>query len=159
MAMSDHEKIRELLELAVAGALTPDDQELVDRHVIECAVCAAELSDHRLLAAGLRSLPVPQPSAELLSRTHTRVTLRMKMQADQRWEQWVMIFLMLFGWLLAVASWLVIRFLSGNYLVWLTPGFTRPWLGLSGYSMLLWLTGGMAAVALGVRHQRERRMI
>jgi len=157
--MNDHDKIRELLGIAVAGALTRDEQQRVDQHVSECVVCTAELSGHRLLAAGLRSLPVPQPSAELVSRTHARVALRMKTQADQRWEQWVMILLMLFGWLLAVASWLVIRFLSGNYLVWLTPGFTRPWLGLSGYSMLLWLTGGIAAVILGVRHRRERRMI
>jgi roadblock/LC7 domain-containing protein len=157
--MNDHDKIRELLGIAAAGALTRDEQESVDRHVNECAVCGAELSDHRLLVAGLRSLPIPQPSGELVARTLARVSLRMKMQAEQRWEQWVMILLTLFGWLLAVASWLVIRFLSGNYLVWLTPGFTRPWLGLSGYTMLLWLTGGIAAVILGVRHRRERRMI
>jgi anti-sigma factor RsiW len=157
--MNDHDKIRELLGIAVAGALTGDEQELVDHHMSECAACARELSEHRLLAAALRSLPAPQPSAELVARTHARVALRMKTQADQRWEQWVMILLMLFGWLLAVASWLVVRFLSGNYLVWLTPGFSRPWLGLSGYTMLLWLTGGIAAVALGVRHRRERRMI
>jgi roadblock/LC7 domain-containing protein len=157
--MNDHEKLRELLGIAAAGALTRDEQESVDRHVSECAGCAGEWSAHRLLAVGLRSLPIPQPSSELVSRTLAQVSLRMEMQADQRWGQWVMIFLMLFGWLLAVASWLVIRFLSGNYLVWLAPGFARPWLGLSGYTMLLWLTGGIAAVILGVRHQRERRMI
>src|SRR5450755_1070163 len=123
--MNDHDKIRELLGMAASGALAPDEQQLVDRHVSECAVCEAELSGHQLLAAGLRSLPVPQPSAELVSRTHARVALRMKNQADQRWEQWVMILLVLFGWLLAVASLLVIRFLSGNYLGWLTPGFTQ----------------------------------
>jgi roadblock/LC7 domain-containing protein len=157
--MNDHDKIRELLGIAAADALNGDERELVDHHVNECAACAMELSEHRLLAAGLRSLPVPQPSAELVARTHARVALHMKMQADQRWEQWVMVLLMLFGWLLAVASWLVVRFLSGNYLVWLTPGFSKPWLGLSGYTMLLWLTGGIAAVALGLRHRRERRMI
>jgi anti-sigma factor RsiW len=157
--MNDHGRIRDLLEMAAAGELAPDEQEHVDRHVSECALCAAELSDHQLMVAGLRRLPIPQPAAELVVRTHARVALRMEMQADQRWEQWVMILLMLFGWLLTVATWLVVRFLSGNYLIWLTPGFTRPWLGVSGYTMLLWFTGGIAAVVLGLRHRRERRII
>jgi len=157
--MSDHDKIRELLPMAAAGALDPEEQQRVDGHVRECAACAAELDDWQLLAGGLRRLPTPQPSSALIERTRARAEWQLATQAEHRWDQRMLIFLVLFGWTVAVASWPVVRLLSGGLLGWLEPGFGRTWIGLAGYTALLWLTGGIAAAMLALRHRRERRTV
>ncbi len=157
--MSDHDQIRELLAMAAAGALDPDEQQRVDRHARECAACAAELDDWQLLAGGLRRLPTPQPSPALVEHTRARAEWQLAAQAEHRWNQGVLIFLVLFGWTLVLASWPIVRLLSGGLLGWLEPGFGRTWIGLAGYTALLWLTGGVAAVFLGLRHRSERRTV
>jgi anti-sigma factor RsiW len=157
--MSEHDEIRELLTMLAAGALSQSEELRVSRHAGECAACAGEIAEWQALTAGLRRLPTPQPSPKLLELTHAMVARQVAERAERRWDQGVLISLVMFGWLLAVAAWLVVRFLSGSYLVWLSPEFARPWLGFSMYSAALWLTGGVAAVMLGLRKRRERRTI
>jgi anti-sigma factor RsiW len=157
--MNEHNEIRGLLALCAAGALTQDEQQRLERHARECEACASELNEWQLLAGGLRRLPTPQPPAGLVEMTRGRVALQLAEREERRWDQGVVVAVVMFGWLLVVASWLVARFLSGSYLGWLSPGFARPWLGFSVYSGLIWLTGGIAAVMLGLRRRRERRTI
>jgi anti-sigma factor RsiW len=158
--MSEHDKIRELLAMASAGALTENEELRVSRHARECAACTAEIAEWQALTAGLRRLPTPQPSARLIEITRASVAQHLSERAERRWDQGVMISVLVFGWVLAAASWMVLRFLSGNYLVWLSPEFARPWLDVSLYSGLLWLTGGLAAVMLGMKRRgRQGRTI
>jgi anti-sigma factor RsiW len=157
--MSEHDEIRELLTMSAAGALTESDERRVARHARECAACAAEIAEWQALAAGLRRLPTPQPSARLIELTRAGVARQLAERAERRWDQGVMISVLVFSWLLAAAGWMVLRFLSGNYLVWLSPEFARPWLGVSLYTALIWLTGGIAAVMLGIKRRREGRTI
>ena len=48
--MNDHDKIRELLALSVADALTRAEEEQVMNHAHSCAECSSELDSWRLLA-------------------------------------------------------------------------------------------------------------
>lgn len=155
--MSEHDSIRELLALAVAGALEPKEQERVERHARECAACAAELDDWQLLASGLKRLPTPQPPAALIERTRAQAELQIVAEAENRWNRRVIAFVILFAWTLTLASWPVVRLLSGNLLGWFDPAFGRAWIGFAGLTALGWLGGGIAAAMLAVQQRRERR--
>jgi Putative zinc-finger len=64
------EQCEALLADALDGVLTGADQAAFDRHIHECAACAAMMSDAQRGAAWLEILrsPRPEPSAELLDR-------------------------------------------------------------------------------------------
>lgn len=57
--MSEHDWFRDNLDLFVAGGLTPDESLRSDRHAAECAVCAQELAQRRLLDRKLGRLCSP----------------------------------------------------------------------------------------------------
>jgi anti-sigma factor RsiW len=156
--MNEHAEIRELLSLAAAGALRREEEERVARHIHECAECTAEFENWQSLAAGLRRLPTPQPPAGLVERTRARTAWQLAAEGEQRWNHGVLIFLVLFGWTLTLASWPVVRLVSGGLLGWLDPGFEHTWIGLVGYTALVWVTGGVAAAMLALRRRRERRL-
>lgn len=155
--MSEHEAIRELLSLAVSGALDAADEQPVGQHLRECGSCAAEFELLQGVANALRRLPTPQASASLVERTRARVAWQLAAEAENRWNYRVLVFLILFAWTLILATWPVVHLLSSGLLGWLEPGFGRTWLSLAGYTALLWLTGGVAAATLALRHRRERR--
>ncbi len=157
--MKEHDEIRELLTLAAAGALAESDALRVARHADECPACAAEIDTWQALALGLKRLPIAQPSARLLEITRTRVAQQFAERSQRRWDQGVMILVLVFAWLFAAAGWMVLRFLSGNYLVWLSPEFSRPWLVVSFYTAEVWLTGGIAAVVLAKKRRHQGRTI
>ena len=54
MAMSEHDKIRELLALAAADALTSAEEKQVTEHVRSCIAYSNELGDWRPIASELR---------------------------------------------------------------------------------------------------------
>lgn len=156
--MSEHETIRELLSLAAAGALDGAEEQRVTRHVSECAECTAELKGWQMLTGGLRRLPTPQAPAALIERVRTQVAWQLAGEGERRWNRQVMIFLVLFAWTVTLVSWPIVRLLTGGLMGWLEPGFGHTWIGLATYTALAWLTGGIAAATLAVRHRRERRM-
>jgi hypothetical protein len=56
-------------ELLALGALEPEEARAIERHVSECADCAARLAEAQLTAASLSTvLPAARPSAELDAR-------------------------------------------------------------------------------------------
>ena len=69
LSVTEHNKIREMLALAAADALEPNESELVMQHVQTCPQCSTEMEQWQLLSRGLRQLPTPQPSADLVQRT------------------------------------------------------------------------------------------
>jgi anti-sigma factor RsiW len=156
--MTEHDEIRDLLALAAALALDPDEEERVARHVRSCVACAAELDDWRLLAGGLRRLPTPQPSPAAVARARVRAETRLAEEAEHRSHRAVLIFLTLFAWAITVVSWPVVRLLTGGLLGWFSPRFSQGWLGFMAFSALAWATGGAAALLLAFHQRRERSM-
>lgn len=154
--MDAHDKIREMLSLAAAGALGAAEEERVMNHAASCAGCAAELEDWKLLASGLRRLPTPQPRSVVVERARAAAEVRLAEEAEQRWHRVVMISLVAFAWVLTLASWPLFRMFTGGLLVWFDPRFNQTWLVFAVLTGLLWATGGLAAVLLARHRQQER---
>lgn len=156
--MSDHDEIRELMALAVAGGLAPSEEERVARHILTCNSCAAEFDDWRLLADGLRRMATPQPSRGLVERTRARAEARLAEEAEHRWHRGVMIFLTLFAWALTLASWPLFRLVSGGLLGMLDSNWNQAWIRFASVATFVWLAGGAAALLVGLQRRSERRM-
>jgi hypothetical protein len=158
MAMNDHDKIRELLALSVADALTRAEEEQVMNHARSCAECSSELDSWRLLAAGMRRLPTPQPRPLIVERARARAEIRFAEEVENRWHRIVMIGVILFAWALTLMSWPVVRLVSGGLLGMLDPRLNHAWLGFAVFTTIIWMTGGAAAVFLSLQQRRERRL-
>jgi anti-sigma factor RsiW len=156
--MTEHETIRQWLALAAAGALDSRAQEQFDRHLRGCPACAAELEEWQFLTGSLRRLPTPQPSAALVERTRSHCEWQFVATAEETWNRSVMIFLVLFAWTLALATWPVARLVTGGLLSWVDPHFSHTWLVLLAYTSLAWVAGGAAAAMLGLRKRNERSL-
>ena len=153
--MSEHDKIRELLALAAADALTSAEEKQVAEHVRSCIACSNELEAWRPIASELRRLPTPQPSSWLVQATLARAEAKLTEQAEHDWNRRVMIVVVAFAWLLTIASWPVFHFVSGRFGS-LIPQFSHTWIGFAAFTALGWLAGGVAAVMLAVRQRGER---
>ena len=168
MAMSEHDKIRELLALAAAGALTSAEEKQVAEHVRSCIACSNELGAWRPIASELRQLPTPQPSSWLVQATLARAEAKLTEQAEHDWNRRVMIVVVAFAWLLTIAGWLVFRVVSGRFGSLLEPQFSHTWfsqtwfshswIGFAAFTALGWLAGAVAAVMLAIRQRGERRL-
>jgi anti-sigma factor RsiW len=158
MSVKDHNKIREMLALAAADALEPNESELVMQHVRTCQRCSAEMEQWQHLSRAARQLPTPQPSPNLVQRTCARAEARMIEEREHAWNRRVMISLVLFAWALTLTSWPIVRLVSGGFLSLLDPRLNQSWLGFAGFTSLVWLTGGIAAVLLA-RYQRSERSL
>ena len=157
MTMSEHDKIRELLALAAAGALTSAEEKQVAEHVRSCIACSNELEAWRPIARELRRLPTPQPSSWLVQATLARAEAKLTEQAEHDWNRRVMIVSVAFAWLLTIASWPVFHFVSGRFGSVIDPHFSHTWIGFAAFTALGWLAGGVAAVMLAIRQRGERR--
>jgi hypothetical protein len=173
MAMSEHDKIRELLALAAADALTSAEEKQVAEHERSCIACSNELEAWRPIASELRRLPTPQPSPWLVQATLARAGAKLTEQAERDWNRHVMIVVVAFAWLLTIASWPVFHFVTGRFGSWLEPQFSHTqfgqtllgrtwfsntWISFTAFTALGWLAGGVAAVMLTIRQRGERRL-
>lgn len=161
--MNEHDKIRELLALAAADALTSAEERQVAEHVRSCIACSNELEAWRPIASELHRLPTPQPSSWLVQATLARAEVKLNEQAEHDWNRRVMIFVLSFAWLLTIASWPVFHFVSGRFGSLLEPKFSptqfsNTWISFSAFTALGWLAGGVAAVMLAIRQRGERRL-
>lgn len=156
--LESHEEIRELLALAAAGALGPEEDLLVARHLESCDECSAELERWRVVTGGLRRLPTPQPRAAVVERALAQAEIRLAEEREHRWHRAIMIFVVLYAWILTTVSWQVFRLITGGLLTRFQPGFNHSWLLFAAFMSLVWATGGVAAVLLARHRQQERRM-
>jgi len=156
--MSEHDKIQELLALAAAGALSRAEEENVARHIRSCDGCSKELSLWQSLAGNIRRLPTPQPSAALVQRTLAQAEARMAEAAEYRWQRGVMAFVVTFAWAVTIVSWPIFRLVTGGLLALVDPRLNQTWLSFAGFTTLVWLGGGTAAVLLSLHQRRERRL-
>ena len=156
--MSEHDKIRELLTLAAADALTSAEEKQVAEHVRSCIDCSDELEAWRQTASELRRLPTPQPSSWLVQATLARAEAKLTEQAENDWNRHVIIFVVALAWLLTIASWPVFHFVSGRFGSLFEPEFSPTWISFVTFTALGWLAGGVAAVTLALRRRGERRL-
>jgi anti-sigma factor RsiW len=156
--LESHEKIRELLALAAAGALTPEEELLVARHRETCDECSAELERWDVLTGGLRRLPTPQPRATVVERARAQAETRLAEEIEHRWQRAVIIFLALYAWILTLVTWPIFRLITGALLTRFGPGFNHSWFLFAAFTILVWATGGVAAVLLARHRQQGRRM-
>jgi hypothetical protein len=164
MAMSEHDKIRELLALAAADALTSAEEKQVAEHVRSCIACSNELEAWRPIASELRRLPTPQPSSWLVQATLARAEAKFTEQAEHDWNHRLMIIVVAFAWLLTIANWAVFHFVIGRFERLLGPQFSNTqfsntWISFAAFTALEWLAAGVAAVMLAIRQRGERRLV
>ena len=156
--MSECDKVRELLPLAVAGALDAKSDHRIARHTNECAACAAELDNWQHLARGLRQLPTPRPAAGVVERARARAEFAFAEEAERRWNRNMLIFLIGLAWTTTVASWPIVRFLTGSLQLWFTTRLPEAWYVFAGITAVGWFAGVVAAVVLARQQKRERRL-
>jgi hypothetical protein len=89
---------------SAAGFLTPEEERLLREHVAECSGCAARLEEMAILAAGLRNLPSPLPSATLAARTNALLAAGISARADRRQAAVLASAAALCGWTILLAG-------------------------------------------------------
>jgi len=156
--MSEHEKIRGLLALAAAGALTRAEEKRVAEHLRSCIACSNELDAWQPIATDLRRLPTPQPPSWLLQATLSRVDAKVAEQADHDWNRRVITYVVAFAWLMTIASGLLFHFVSPYFESLLGQQFGHTWIGFAAFTALGWIPGGVAAVMLAFRQRGQRRL-
>jgi anti-sigma factor RsiW len=156
--MTEHERTRELLALAAAGALAPEEIRRVEEHAASCTACACEMEAWRSLSQRLRRLPTPQPRPEVVERARALAEARLRQAAEDRGYLRMMVFLVVFAWVLMLASWPVYRVFTRGLLEWYGPSFVQNWMGFAIWTGLGWLAAGIAAAILAAQQRRERRL-
>ena len=155
---NEHDAIRELLALSVAGALDAAEEARIAAHIRLCPDCALNLSRWQQVQSDLRRIPTPQAPAALVSRTISLAQSRLTQEADRRTERRIVIFVVIFSWAFVAASWPVAQLLGHGWMSLLGSGFTEGWKNFAVFTAFCWLAGATAAILLAVRRSRERRL-
>jgi anti-sigma factor RsiW len=150
--------VTELLPLAAAGALEPEEMARVEAHLRECAACASEAGAWRRLGERLGRMPSPRPSRALVARTLESVEARLAERSERVWNRAALGFAVAFAWTMAVVAWMVLDLVTGQLALRLgrPVGSTAAWYG--AYVIAGWLTAGVAAALLGRRTPEEGRI-
>lgn len=156
--MTEHEEIRELLSLAASGDLDATEDQRVSAHLRACPACAAELASWQAIGAGLRRIPTPHASANLVARTISRAQMRFAEESDRRSERKVVALVIVFSWVFVALSWPLAQFLGHGWLSLMGLGFERGWKNFAVFTALCWVSGAAAAILLAMRRDRERRV-
>jgi anti-sigma factor RsiW len=154
--MSGH--VNDLLALAAAGALEPEEQARVDAHLEECPECAGLAEQWRGLGDGLRDLPVPTLHPGLVARARAEVERWQAEREERTWNRVALGFLIVFGWTLTGVAWLLLELLMGELAVRMDRplGPTAAW--FTAYLVVGWVAAGAATVLLGRRPNEEGRL-
>jgi len=154
--VSEHASIRELLSLAASGAIEPDEQRRVQEHIAVCDACRRELEVWQGYSRELVRLPGPVAPKYLAERTYARVLEKRAAATERRWDDIVLVVLVLLGWTVSLVAWVVFRLFNGGMLSVVESSFVTilEWLGAS--TLFAWLTAAVAAVMLGSRRVVRR---
>ena len=152
----DHDRLREQIALAAAGALGPDEFKTLMEHSAGCESCRRELELWGAYSRGLRQLPQPSIPGDLFARTYRRVLEERAASQEHRQHTWMIVALGLLSWASTFVTWIVVRALTGGTLEVLGTNLVEagPWILFS--TLLTWITAGSAAVALGSQRHTRR---
>jgi len=156
--MSEHESVRQVLPLAAAGSLGPDEVRRVEEHVRTCELCRTDLETWSLYAQGLRKLPQPSASAGLMERTRARIIQEQAVAAGRRRHAWLLGALAAFGWTISLAVWVVARALTGGVFTVMGVNLVNGLAWSLVSTVLAWTTAAAAAIMLG-RGREMRRFL
>jgi anti-sigma factor RsiW len=156
--MNQHEKIREQMPLATAGALDDGEERELSGHLSACGDCSAEFEQWRELGAGLRRMPTPQAPSAMVERVRASLMAQVMARAEQRSNRRTMAWLVLFAWTTTLATWPILRLISHGAETWLNVSFVHTYHILIGFTLLSWVAAAIAAGVLGARHRFERRL-
>jgi len=153
--MSEHESVRKMLPLAVAGALSTGELRQIEQHARECESCTREMEIWRIYAQGLRQQPQPVVPADLVIRAQARILNERATVLDRRRDAQMLSLLAVFSFASSIVSWFAVYALTGGAFVvfgmnWVNP---VPWFLISG--VLVWTTAAVAALTLGRRELRR----
>jgi anti-sigma factor RsiW len=157
--MNEHDAIVELLALAAAGVLSPEEERRVREHAARCAECAAELNRWQALAGEIGAVPVPQAPARLVAQTQARVAAVLRSEADRRWDETVLLVLALLCWTVGLSVWAIWRLVTAGAAGLVAFELSQTLLYLTVSTLLAWLTGGVAAVIAGQRRRAVWRRL
>ncbi len=146
--MSEHEDIRKLLPLAGAGAVSPADSRRLREHLAHCEPCRQVSEDFAALGNALRSLPTPQPRAELVALVRHMAESRLAERTERSREAAILAPLVAASWIVALLTWPVAQ-AAGR---WVLAAWDAQSQGvgtvLAGYSILGFLLACAAAIAV-----------
>lgn len=157
--MNQHDDIRDLLNLAAAGALDAAAQRRVEDHLRQCAGCRAELESWQQLTGALEALPTPQAPAGLVERTRRQLERRAAAQAESGRKRRVLVWLTVFAWASTILTWPLFQLLGGRIAGVLevsSQGLSQVWIA---YIIASWMISVVVAVLLGQRCQQEGRTL
>jgi anti-sigma factor RsiW len=156
--MREHDSVQDLLPAAAAGALDAKEQSRVDRHLRECGECRRKLEVWQVYSRELSRLPQPEVPARLMERTKARILQERAAITERRWEQLVLAALALFVWTVTLSGWLVMRIFTGGVLVIMGTNLMRLSTWFLASTMLMWVSAGAVALALGSRCREGGRV-
>jgi anti-sigma factor RsiW len=157
-SINEHDRVRELLPLAAAGALDAAEEARLSAHIRLCADCAADLSRWQEIQAGLRRMPTPQAPAALVERSIALAQERFTQESDRRTERRIVALVVVFSWIFVAISWPLAQLLAHGWQSLLGFGFEQGWKNFAVFTAICWLAGAAAAILLALRRSRERRL-
>jgi anti-sigma factor RsiW len=156
--MNEHNRIREQMPLATAGALDENEECELSGHLAKCGDCSAEFEQWRELGAGLRRMPTPQAPSAMVERVRATLMTQVMVREEQRSNRRTMIWLVLFAWTATLATWPILQLVSRGAETWLNVSFVHTYHVLIGFTVFGWVAAAAAAGVLGVRHRYDRRL-
>jgi anti-sigma factor RsiW len=156
--MNEHDKVRELLPLAAAGALDASEEARLAAHIRICSDCATGLERWQQLGAGLRRIPTPQAPSALVSRTILAAQTHLAQESDRKSERRIVTLVLVFSWMFVAISWPLAQLLAHGWQSLMGFSFEHGWENFAVFTAFCWLAGGAAAVLLAMRRSRERRL-
>ena len=153
--MKEHFIIRDLLSLAAAGMLEPSEQRRVDEHLRHCEACRAEFGAWTSLAGALKELPTPQAPPRLVFQTQ-RILVYAAAHRGYRWSRIGLACLILFSWLVTLATLACVGLLDIPVARWLDMPSTTVGVAYIGVT---WLATALAAGLLGKHCRQEARTL
>lgn len=155
--MQDHTKIRDLLTLAAAGALTGEEQKQIEEHLRQCWECRIEFALWGRLAGALQEIPTSLAPAGLVERTRRTLERQAVIKAERRQQRWLFVWLTVFAWATTLVTWPLFEFFGNRVrefadLSWTHITAVEAWVG---YMLVVGTTGALAVGLLGKRRIQE----
>jgi anti-sigma factor RsiW len=154
--MKRHNEIRELLGLAAAGILDPEEQLQIQEHLAHCAGCREDYNEWMLIADALRALPTPQAPPGLLLRTKRLVQAHQVIAANNPGGLLLPCLLLTFSWISLFLNYRLMRLIDITVAKWMDISTTAFWIIYIGVS---WLAIAFAAGFLGKHFRQEGKTI
>jgi anti-sigma factor RsiW len=157
--MNQHDKVRDLLTLAAAGALDAAEQRQVEEHLRQCSGCRAELESWQRLTGALEALSTPQAPLGLVERTRRQLEAQASVQAERKRKRALFLWLTVLGWASTLLTWPLFQFFGsrlGGVLDVSSQGVNQVWVG---YLVVSWMISAVVAGLLGQRRQQEGRTL